>query len=67
MHLKIKFKRQLLALLTLFYMGFWRYVITWGDQNDSPYQTALKRFKLGKKACFGKILLFLSMIYAFEG
>ena len=48
-------------------MGFWRYNNTWGVQNDASNQTALKQFKLGKKACFGKISLFLSMIYAFVG
>ena len=25
-----------LAFLTLFYMGFWRYVNTWGGQIDPP-------------------------------
>ena len=45
---------QLVCPLTLFYMGFWMYVITWGDQNDPPYQNQSKQLKLGENACFGK-------------
>ena len=52
--------------LTLFYMGFWKYVITWGGiKTIPPYWNPLKWFKLGKKACFGKNWLLLPIIYAF--
>ena len=41
--------------LTLFYMGFWRYVNTWGgDQNDPPLLKSIKMIQTWKKACFGK-------------
>ena len=43
-------------VLTLFYMGFWRYVTTWGGSKRSPppYQNQSKQLKLGENACFGK-------------
>ena len=53
--------------ITLFYMGFWKYVIRWGgDQNDPPLSKSIKIwFKVGKKAYFGKNWLLFPNIYAF--
>ena len=52
--------------LTLFYMGFWRYVNTWGGVKlTPPWLQAREWLKLGKKAFFSKKRLLLPIIYAF--
>ena len=46
----------ILFILTLFYMGFWRYVDTWGGQIDPPLLKARKMIQTWSK-CTANVLL----------
>ena len=46
--------------LTLFYMGFWRYVITWGGSKRSPLLKSIKMIKIWKKSMFWQKLIILA-------
>ena len=47
--------------LTLFYMGFWRYVNTWGgDQNNPPLLKSIKMIQTWKKSMFWQKMIIFS-------
>ena len=51
-HYSIQLPKFSAMALTLFYMGFWTYVITWGGSKQSPLLKSIKTIKTWLKCMF---------------